>query len=85
MKLIFPLFIAMLAMIGLGQWLGSLVPANLVGLAAITGLIIFIFKNPEAEDTMPAETKKQWYALFIIGLIFSFIFGSFWNTSMGGM
>lgn len=85
MKLIFPLFLVMLAMIALGQWLGSYVPANLVGLGAMTGLIIFIFKNPDEAETMSADTKKQWYALFFIGLIFSFIFGSFWNTSMGGM
>lgn len=84
MKLIFPLFLAMLAMIALGQWLNSLVPANIVGLGAITGLLIFIFKNPDAEETLTPEAKRQWYALFIIGLIFSFIFGSFWNTSMGG-
>jgi hypothetical protein len=97
MKIIFPLFLGMLAMIGLGVWMHTTVLANIVGLASITGLLIFYFKQseplPEQTDTpideqinaMTAEEKKQWYSLFIIGLIFSFIFGTFWNTSMGGM
>jgi hypothetical protein len=97
MKIIFLLFLGMLAMIGLGVWMHTTVLANIVGLASITGLLIFYFKQseplPDQTDTplnqrinaMSAEEKKQWYSLFIIGLIFSFIFGTFWNTSMGGM
>lgn len=97
MKIIFPLFLGMLVMIGLGVWMHTAVLANIVGLASITGLLIFYFKqsDPLAEqietpineqlNALTAEQKKQWYSLFIIGLVFSFIFGTFWNSSMGGM
>jgi len=97
MKIIFPLFLGMLAMIGLGVWMHTTVLANIVGLASITGLLIFYFKQseplPEQAETpidqqisaLTTEQKRQWYSLFIIGLFFSFIFGTFWNTSMGGM
>jgi nicotinamide riboside transporter PnuC len=97
MKIIFPLFLSMLAIIALGVWMHTTVLANIVGLASITGLLIFYFKQseplPEQSETLidkkinvlTKEQKKQWYSLFIIGLIFSFIFGTFWNDSMGGM
>jgi uncharacterized membrane protein YfcA len=97
MKTIFSLFLGMLAMIGLGVWIHTTVLANIVGLASITGLLIFYFKQneplPDHGETpideklngMTYEEKKNWYVLFIIGLIFSFIFGTFWNDSMGGM
>jgi hypothetical protein len=97
MKIIFPLFLSMLAIIALGVWMHTTVLANIVGLASITGLLIFYFKQseplPEQSETiidkkinvLTPEQKKQWYSLFIIGLIFSFIFGTFWNDSMGGM
>ena len=98
MKIIFPLFLGMLAMIGLGVWLNTPVLANMVGIASITGLLIFVFRQPDgdASDVPPTaawlaqvqrltlEQKKQWYSLFIIGLVFSLIFGSFWNAQMGG-
>jgi nicotinamide riboside transporter PnuC len=87
----------MLAIIALGVWMHTTVLANIVGLASITGLLIFYFKQseplPEQSETLidkkinvlTPEQKKQWYSLFIIGLIFSFIFGTFWNDSMGDM
>lgn len=91
--LVFSLFLSMLATIALGQWLGTHILANLVGLASITGLLIFYFRNPEAQEAalgekishLTREQKKQWYGLFAIGLFFSLLFGSFWNTSMGGL
>lgn len=100
MKLIFPLYLAMLAMIGLGAYLHTPVLANLVGLASITGLLVFLFRQPaggtkaDALEMKPieleieqidAQQKKHWYSLFVIGLIFSLVFGSFWNSQIGGM
>jgi hypothetical protein len=93
MKIIFPLFLGMLAMIGLGVWMHTTILANLIGVASFTGLLILYFRQPvnqeiaigEEIDHLSAEQKKQWYSLFIIGLIFSFIFGTFWNSQMGGM
>lgn len=83
MKLIFPLFLAMLGMIGLGIWLNTYVPANVVGLLSITGLLMMFFRQPDDPSSLTPEQKKRWYALFLIGLVFSLIFGSFWDTSIG--
>ncbi len=93
MKIIFLLFLGMLALIGLGVWMHTTVLANLVGLASITGILIFYFRQPDNQEnsigeqvgSLTKEQKKNWYTLFIIGLVFSFIFGTFWNSSMGGM
>lgn len=38
------------------------------------------------EDTEQARmARRNWYTLFAIGLLFSLLFGSFWNASMGGL
>jgi hypothetical protein len=83
MKLIFPLFLGMLAMIGLGVWLQTYIFANVVGLVSMAGVMIMFFRQPDAETSISPTEQKRWYALFIIGLVFSLIYGSFWDPSIG--
>ena len=83
MKLIFPIFLSMLALIGLGVWWQTYILANVVGLMSMTGLLIIFFRQPDSNIKLSAIDQKRWYTLFIIGLIFSLIYGSFWDTSLG--
>ena len=91
--LVFGIFIGMLITIGLGIWAGTNVLANMVALSGITGLLVMFFHHSEQQEgrlahwliSLSPEQKIQWYGLFIVSLFFGLMFGSFWNTSMGGL
>lgn len=64
--------------------------ANIAGFIASIGFLVVFFKdpqkNPSAEEQLKiVKFKKYWYMVFATGLLFSLIFGSFWNNQMGGM
>ncbi|MDX1795909.1 MAG: hypothetical protein R3219_04205 [Hydrogenovibrio sp.] len=66
--------------------------ANLAGFISAIGFMLVYFKDPskeeEQDEALQAKTatyKKYWYVVFATGLLFSLLFGSFWNDQMGGM
>lgn len=65
--------------------------ANVAGFIAAIGFMLVFFKDPVNEDenseaaVKTATYKKYWYVVFGTGIFFSFIFGSLWNSQMGGM
>lgn len=91
--LVFGIFMGMLITIGLGIWTGTNLLANMVALSGITGLLILFFHNADQQEgrlahwlmALTPEKKKQWYGLFGVSLFFGLMFGSFWNSSMGGL
>ncbi|MBN2646981.1 MAG: hypothetical protein JXR44_04285 [Thiotrichales bacterium] len=60
--------------------------ANIGGFIAAIGFMLVYFKDRPEEET-PQQKKKRtyWYLVFATGLVFSLLFGSFWNTHMGNM
>lgn len=65
--------------------------ANIAGFIAAIGFMLVFFKDPVDEDENSKSAvktkayKKYWYIVFATGILFSFIFGSLWNSQMGGM
>ncbi|BBN59268.1 hypothetical protein [Hydrogenovibrio marinus] len=66
--------------------------ANIAGFIAAIGFMLVFFKDPSSKDDGNSEVaakvatyKKYWYVVFATGLFFSLIFGTFWNSQMGGM
>lgn len=65
--------------------------ANIAGFIGAIGLMFVFFKDPITEDmdedAVKAEKalKLKWYVVFFTGIIFSLIFGSFWNDDFGNM
>ncbi len=60
--------------------------ANLAGfIGAIILLLVFFKDRPENESEAEIKQRRYWYIVSGTGLIFSFIFGSFWNDHMGNM
>ncbi|KUJ74859.1 hypothetical protein AVO42_05630 [Thiomicrospira sp. XS5] len=66
--------------------------ANIAGFISAVGFMVIFFKDRPDESTLSEEEIKQaakmrtyWYIVFATGLIFSLIFGSFWNSEMGNM
>lgn len=66
--------------------------ANIAGFIAAIGFMVVFFKDPSANEEKDSDAavkaatyKKYWYIVFATGLFFSFIFGTLWNSQMGGM
>lgn len=65
--------------------------ANIAGFIGGVGLMLIFFKDPSSEEMTEEEMreekqiKKRWYIVFITGILFSLIFGSFWNDDFGNM
>lgn len=65
--------------------------ANIAGFISGVGFLLVFFKDPPKEERTEAEIaaenefKKKWYMVFAIGLLFSILFGSFWNDEFGNM
>lgn len=60
--------------------------ANIAGFISAIGFMIVFFKDrPESESDQEKKMRRYWYIVFITGLFFSLIFGSFWNDEMGNM
>lgn len=66
--------------------------ANIAGFISAVGFMVIFFKDrPNANELSETEIKRAaqmrtyWYIVFATGLVFSLIFGSFWNSEMGNM
>ena len=60
--------------------------ANIAGFISAIGFMLVFFKDrPEEETEAQKKRRKYWYLVFATGIIFSIIFGSFWNDHMGNM
>jgi len=66
--------------------------ANIAGFIAAIGFMVVFFKDRNDEKEFDKEhlntakkMRRNWYIVFATGLFFSLIFGTFWNTQMGGM
>lgn len=66
--------------------------ANIAGFIAAIGFMVVFFKDPSANEDKNSDVavkaaayKKYWYIVFATGLFFSLIFGTLWNSQMGGM
>lgn len=66
--------------------------ANIAGFISAIGFMFIFFKDRPDAETISAEAiafenkiRRYWYIVFATGIIFSLIFGSFWNSEMGNM
>jgi len=66
--------------------------ANIAGFISAIGLMLVFFKDrkpatetSEADQLRENKMRRYWYIVFATGLLFSFIFGSLWNSHMGNM
>ncbi|HHT00392.1 MAG TPA: hypothetical protein ENK73_05995 [Thiomicrospira sp.] len=60
--------------------------ANIAGFISAIGLMLVFFKDrPDEESADAIKMRRYWYAVFVTGLFFSILFGSFWNDHMGNM
>ncbi len=60
--------------------------ANVAGLIAALGFMYLYFKDrPEDESEAEKLRRRNWYIVFLIGLLFALIYGSLWNDKIGGM
>ena len=60
--------------------------ANIAGFISAIGLMLIFFKDrPDQESVLELKMRRYWYIVFATGIVFSIIFGSFWNDSMGNM
>lgn len=60
--------------------------ANIAGFISAIGFMIVFFKDrPEDESPQQKQLRRYWYIVFATGIIFSLIFGSFWNDQIGNM
>jgi len=60
--------------------------ANIAGFISAIGFLLVFFKDrPEEETEHDIKMRKYWYVIFATGIIFSILFGSFWNDHMGNM
>lgn len=60
--------------------------ANIAGFISAIGLMLIFFKDrPDKESVAELKIRRYWYIVFATGIIFSLIFGSFWNATMGNM
>ena len=60
--------------------------ANIAGFISAIGFMLVFFKDrPEDESEQAQKMRKYWYVVFVTGIIFSLLMGSFWNTHMGNM
>jgi len=60
--------------------------ANIAGFISAVGFLVVFFKDrPDEETEQEIKLRKYWYIVFATGIIFSLIFGSFWNDHMGNM
>lgn len=60
--------------------------ANIGGFLSAIGFMVIFFKDPPEEETaQQIKMRRYWYVVFATGIVFSLIFGSFWNTHMGNM
>lgn len=60
--------------------------ANIAGFISAVGFMVVFFKDrPDEETEFQIRMRRYWYIVFATGIIFSLIFGSFWNDHMGNM
>ncbi|BBP45571.1 hypothetical protein THMIRHAS_09440 [Thiosulfatimonas sediminis] len=60
--------------------------ANIGGFLSAIGFMLVFFKDrPDDESEQQIKMRRYWYIVFATGILFSLIFGSFWNTHMGNM
>lgn len=66
--------------------------ANIAGFISAMGFLLIFFKDQEDEANISPEKlalakklRQRWYIVFATGIFFSLIFGSLWNSQMGGM
>ncbi|BCN93021.1 hypothetical protein THMIRHAM_08060 [Thiomicrorhabdus immobilis] len=60
--------------------------ANIAGFISAVGFMLVFFKDrPDEETEFQIRMRRYWYIVFATGIIFSLIFGSFWNDHMGNM
>lgn len=60
--------------------------ANVAGFISAIGFLAVFFKDrPATESEQDIKQRRYWYIVFATGLIFSLIFGSFWNDHIGNM
>lgn len=65
--------------------------ANIAGFIGAMGLMLVFFKDRPDEETDSAKyvqdkkMRRYWYITFATGILFSLLFGSFWNNQIGGM
>lgn len=58
--------------------------ANIAGFISAVGFMVIFFKDrPDEETDEEIRKRRYWYIVFASGLLFSLIFGSFWNHEMG--
>lgn len=60
--------------------------ANIAGFISAIGFMLVFFKDrPDDETEAQKKRRKYWYLVFATGIVFSILFGSFWNDHMGNM
>lgn len=64
--------------------------ANIAGFISAVGFMVVFFKDQPADLTEEeaqhaAKMRRYWYIVFGTGILFSLLFGSFWNSEMGNM
>ncbi|GAB6034490.1 hypothetical protein [Galenea microaerophila] len=79
-------FIIILALGLTSAFTGSVVFANIAGLISALGFMYIYFKDrPDEESQIEKLRHRNWYIVFLIGLLFALIYGSLWNDKIGGM
>jgi len=79
-------FIIILALGLTSAFTGSVVFANIAGFISALGFMYIYFKDrPDEESQIEKLRRRNWYVVFLIGLLFALIYGSFWNDNIGGM
>lgn len=86
MRLILISYFIILAL-GIGAMLtGIHYLANIAGFLSAIGFMFVFFKDrPDEESEAAKKMRTYWYLVFATGIVFSLIFGSFWNNHIGNL
>jgi hypothetical protein len=79
--------------LGIISWLSDLyILANIAGFIGAMCFLVVFFKEPANKSQLDESVnkynqllKKRWYIVCGTGVFFSLVFGSLWNSDMGGI